>query len=82
MSNAARDCPLTPANSRPPLRLAHAGQSVAFAFRTDAASGLALLADARSTRRFDYVPVDPRSAGASTKGGAGPGPVPVLDRVA
>jgi NTE family protein len=50
--------------------------------RRDAASGLALLADARSSRRFEYVPVDPRSAAASTEGGAGPDSAPVLDLVA
>jgi len=51
--------------------------------RRDMAAGLALLDGAAGDgRRFEYLGVDPRRAGAAAETGAAPGAGPVLDRAA
>ena len=53
--------------------------------RRDMASGLALLEGAAASdgrRRFEYLAVDPREAGAAAEAGVAPGSGSVLDRVA
>jgi len=51
--------------------------------RGDMASGLALLDGvAVDGPRFEYLAVDPRSAGAAAEAGAAPGAAPLLDRAA